>query len=106
MIGMSSVSRPSHRSSVLAEEPTPSPTSAVGPTSSEERAPGSSRRGAERSAALVAYFAAPSPEASDLDAAWEEALTLYGDEDSDAWISALEEGTHPLCRVRMPKLSA
>jgi len=34
------------------------------------------------------------------------AAALYGDEDSDAWVSALEEGTHPLCRVRMPPRSA
>ena len=26
-------------------------------------------------------------------------LALYGDEDSDAWVSALENGTHPLCRI-------
>ena len=39
---------------------------------------------------------------SEMDAAWEEALALYGDEDSDAWVSALEDGSHPLCRVEEP----
>ena len=52
-----------------------------------------------RKAALLDYFANPSPDMRDMDAAWEEALVLYGDEDSDAWVSALEDGTHPLCRV-------
>ena len=39
---------------------------------------------------------------SEMDAASEEALALYGDEDSDAWVSALEDGSHPLCRVGEP----
>src|SRR4051812_45741408 len=76
------------------EEPTPDPASVV------ERLPESARRGSARKAALVEYFASPSPEMLQTDAAWEEALALYGDEDSDAWVSALEDGTHPLCRVR------
>jgi hypothetical protein len=62
--------------------------------------------GAEPKAVLLAYFASPSPEMREMDAAWEEAITLYGDEDSDAWVSALEDGTHPLCRVQMSKHSA
>ncbi|MFT3775613.1 MAG: hypothetical protein QM820_60470 [Minicystis sp.] len=59
-------------------------------------------RDVERNAALLAYFASPPPEMRALDTAWEEALALYGDEDSDAWVAALADGTHPLCRVRAP----
>lgn len=101
-----SASRSSNRSLVIAEEPTPKPASAIGSSGSIERAPQSARRSAERKAALVAYFASPPPEMRDMDAAWAEALILYGDEDSDAWVSALEDGTHPLCRVQTPKRSA
>jgi hypothetical protein len=32
----------------------------------------------------------------------EEGRGLYGDEASDAWLQALEDGTHPLCRVPEP----
>jgi hypothetical protein len=67
-----------------------------------ERAPESSRRSAERKAALLEYFVNPPPEMREMDAAWEEALLLYGDEDSDAWVSALEDGTHPLWRLGAP----
>lgn len=56
--------------------------------------------------ALLEYFAEPSTEVCEIDAAWEEALALYGDEDSDAWVSALEDGTHPLCRVQIFNRSA
>src|SRR6187397_2560213 len=94
-----SASRSSHLSPMIAEEPTPKPASAVGSSSSVERVPESSRRDAERTEALLEYFANPPPEMREMDAAWEEALALYGDEDSDAWVSALENGTHPLCRV-------
>jgi hypothetical protein len=82
-----SAMRSSDLSPAAPEEPTPKPASAVGTSCS-----------AERRAALVDYFASPSPEVSEMDAAWEEALALYGDEDSDAWVLALEDGTHPLCR--------
>ena len=85
------------------DESTPKPASAVGFV---EREPASSRRVAARMAALLAYFANPSPQTCAMDAAWEEALALYGDEDSESWVSALEDGTHPLCRVEMPKPSA
>jgi hypothetical protein len=90
-----SASRSSPLSPAIAEEPTPQPASAVG-----------ARRSVERQAALVAYFTSPSAERDALDAAWEAALALYGDEDSDAWVSALEDGTHPLCRVRASQRSA
>jgi hypothetical protein len=102
VIGMSA-SRSSSLSSEVAKDPTPVPASAVGAV---ERAPASSRRGAERNASLLAYFATPSQEMREMDAAWEEALTLYGEEDGAAWVSALEDGTHPLCGVRTPKRSA
>lgn len=92
--------------SAATHEPTPKPASAVGLNSSTVQAPTSSRHGAEREAMLLEYFANPSPEMCEIDMAWEEALTLYGDEDSDAWVSALEDGTHPLCRVQKPKRSA
>lgn len=81
------------------EEPTPKPASAVNPIASAERLPEASRRVVERSAALLEYFSNPPPPFRELDEAWEEAIALYGDEDSDAWVSALEDGTHPLCRV-------
>jgi hypothetical protein len=32
----------------------------------------------------------------------EEGRKLYGDESSDAWLAALESGTHPLCGVSGP----
>lgn len=52
----------------------------------------------------MAYFADPTPEMlaaeAEIGAAYEEARGLYGDEDGDAWIAALEDGTHPLCRVK------
>ncbi len=85
---------------LIAEETTPKPASAVSSIAPTERAPESSRRVAERTEHLLDYFSNPSPEMREMDAAWEEALLLYGDEDSDAWVSALEDGTHPLCRVR------
>lgn len=101
-----SASRSNSPSPAVAEEPTPKPASAVGTKGSVESAPESSQRRAERQAALLQYFADPSPEVCEMDAAWQEALTLYGDEDSDAWVAALEDGTHPLCKVRMPQRSA
>jgi hypothetical protein len=85
--------RSSSMSPVRVEDPTEAP------ASSSFRTEGPA---AERKAALVAYFASPSPEQHAMDAAWEEALALYGDEDSDAWVAALQDGTHPLCRVPMP----
>jgi hypothetical protein len=101
-----SASRSNHLSPATAEGPTPEPASAVGSSSFAERVPESSQRSAERKAALLEYFANPPFEMREMDAAWAEGLVLYGDEDSDAWISALEDGTHPLCRVRMPDRSA
>src|SRR5262245_24067223 len=101
-----SASRSSNLSPATAEEPTPKPASGVASSGSAEGMPQSSLRGAERKAALLEYFANPSSEMREMDAAWEEALFLYGDEDSIAWVSALEDGTHPLCRVRMPTRSA
>ena len=80
-----SANRSSNLSPATTEETTPKPASAVG----------------SRRAALLEYFANPPPEMCEMDAAWEEALALYGDEDSEAWVSALEDGTHPLRRVRM-----
>ena len=99
-----SASRSKSPSPAVAEEPTPTPASAVGTKSSV--APEPSQHGAERHAALLRYFADPSPEICEMDAAWQEALTLYGDEDSDAWVAALEDGTHPLCKVRALEQSA
>jgi hypothetical protein len=81
------MTRSNQAAAEVAKEPTPVP----------------SPRGADRGAAFLSYFAAPSPAMRELDAAWEEALTLYGDEDSDAWVAALADGTHPLCRVRAPR---
>jgi hypothetical protein len=98
-----SASRSSNPSPEVTKDPTPVPASAVVVV---ERAPASSRRGNERNAALLAYFESPPSEMREMDAAWEEALALYGDEDGDAWVSALEDGTHPLCRVWTSKRSA
>ena len=74
----------SHASRVVDDEPTPKPISAVSAST----------------AAVLGYFESPPSRMRALDAAWQEALALYGDEDSDAWVTALEDGTHPLCRVR------
>jgi hypothetical protein len=76
----------------VANDPTPEPSSAVSPS-----AP-----------ALQEYFADPTPgtlamEAA-IGAAYEEGRALYGDEDGDAWLAALESGVHPLCRVKTAAL--
>lgn len=92
-------SRSSHPQAATTEEPTPKPASAVNSIAPAERSPESSRRVVERRAALLEHFGNPSPRMREIDAAWEEAVALYGDEDSDAWVSALEAGTHPLCRI-------
>lgn len=92
-----SPTRPSKLEPARSEEPTPKPASAVHPVASNESS-ASSSRSAERNAAVLEYFANPSPEMRELHAAWEAAVALYGDEDSDAWVAALEDGTHPLCR--------
>lgn len=55
-----SASRSSRSAPEIAEETTPKPTSAVHTTSSAEQAPASPRRGADRTAALLEYFANPS----------------------------------------------
>lgn len=97
-----SPSRSSKLPAEPAEETTPKPASSVTSVVSARSQLGvldSSRRTAERRAALLDHFANPSPTMRAMDAAWEEAIALYGDEDSDAWVSALEDGTHPLCRV-------
>lgn len=80
----------------IEDEPTPDPESAVARVSQP----------APPVHAVLAYFADPTPGMRAMDAAWEEALALYGDEDSDAWVAALESGTHPLCRVAWPAPSA
>jgi hypothetical protein len=50
------------------------------------------------------YFADPTPEMlaaeAEIGAAYEQGRALYGDEDGDAWVAALEDGTHPLCRIK------
>lgn len=101
-----SAGRSSSPSCTVVEDPTPDPPSAVHVSGSSEAAPEPSPRGAGRRAALLAYFADPPAEMRAMDAAWEDALALYGEEGSDAWIAALEDGTHPLCRVRTPDPSA
>jgi hypothetical protein len=58
----------------------------------------------EQRRVLFEYFANPAPETlateAAIGAAYEEGRALYGDEDGDAWLAALENGTHPLCRVK------
>lgn len=72
------------------DDPTPAPRSAVTPSTHE-------------------YFADPTPEMLEMEAAvgaaYEAGRALYGDEDSDAWLAALESGEHPLCRVKTAALS-
>jgi hypothetical protein len=92
-------SRSSNPEVAATEESTPKPVSAVTSIASARQSPDSSQRAAERRAVLLERFANPSPLMREIDTAWEEALALYGDEDSDAWVSALEDGTHPLCRL-------
>src|SRR5262245_60083087 len=101
-----SPSRSSRPSPATAEEPTPKPISAIHTNNPAQQTTEFSPRGADRTAALLAYFAKPSAEMCEIDAAWESALALSGDEDSDAWLAALEDGTHPLCHLRKPKQSA
>ena len=84
-----------------ADDPTPEPSSIVTRTAQNDGAP----CGVEGSPAPFAYFADPTPELlaaeAAIGAAYEEARALYGDEDGDAWLAALENGTHPLCRIKM-----
>jgi hypothetical protein len=76
------------RAAAVADEPTPEPGSTVAPSTS----------------GAPAYFADPTPEMlaveAAIGAAYEEGRALYGDEDGDAWLAALEDGTHPLCRIK------
>jgi hypothetical protein len=55
---------------------------------------------------FVAYFLRMTPDEDAYlaarSAAADEGRRLYGDESSDAWLAALERGTHPLCRVPEP----
>jgi hypothetical protein len=48
------------------------------------------------------YFADPTPEMLEraIGAAYAQGRALYGDEDGDAWLAALEDGSHPLRRVK------
>lgn len=107
--------RPSHTTQVIAEDPTPEPSSAVVPsdgdhlfgidpatiTSLDDLPPDL------RNNPFVAYMLEMTPEEEARLAARSEAAAegrrLYGDEGSDAWLAALEDGTHPLCRVAAPK---
>lgn len=79
------------RSTALLDEPTPDPSSSITPN-------------ADRRRASQAYFVDATPEALAIEAAigaaYEEGRALYGDEDGDAWLAALEDGTHPLCRIK------
>ena len=94
-----SLDRLTNREPASTEEPTPKPASAVTPIASGQRSSELPGPGAQRKATLLEYFAKPSPEMREVHAAWEAAVVLYGDEDSDAWVAALEDGSHPLCRV-------
>jgi hypothetical protein len=83
-----------------AADPTPEPSSAVTLSTADTTAPdGANGRGVP-----FEYFANPTPEMLAIEAAigaaYEEGRALYGDEDGDAWIAALENGTHPLCRIK------
>ncbi len=107
-------SRASHTTPEIAEPPTPSPSSAVVPNdgsllfgvdpaaiTSLEELPQELRDNP-----FIAYVLSLTPEEEAHLAAQSEAAAegrrLYGDESSDAWLAALESGTHPLCRVPEP----
>jgi hypothetical protein len=81
----------SRSAAAVAEDPTPEPSSAVTPS-------------ATTSPATHEYFADPTPGMLAIEAAigsaYEQGRALYGDEDGDAWLAALESGVHPLCRVK------
>jgi hypothetical protein len=83
----------------IAEQPTPDPSSAV--VTSGEDLPSELRDDP-----FVAYFLGMTSEEDAYLAARSEAAAegrkLYGDEGSDAWLAALLDGTHPLCRVAEP----
>jgi hypothetical protein len=79
------------------DEPSLQPAFTVGAIAFAARTPVPSPASGDRSAALLEYFANPSPKMCATDVAWDEALALYGNEDSDAWVAALKDGTHPLC---------
>ena len=104
----------SRPTSAIAEQPTPDPSSAVvsndGPhlfgidpaaVTSIEELPRELRDNP-----FVAYVLGMTPEEEAHLAARSKAAAegrkLYGDERSDAWLAALENGTHPLCRVSDP----
>ncbi|MBK8258456.1 MAG: hypothetical protein IPK82_38075 [Polyangiaceae bacterium] len=93
---MSAIARPPAQRTAQDDEPTPDPASAV---AKAPHSPESTRRLAQE--AFVAHFSNPSHQTGDIHNAWEKALVLYGNEDSDAWMLALENGTHPLCQVGM-----
>ena len=63
-----------------------------------------SRTAADVLPELFEYFANPTPEMlaaeAAVGAAYEQGRALHGEEDGDAWLAALEDGTHPLCRVK------
>ncbi|MFO0759068.1 MAG: hypothetical protein U0359_21430 [Byssovorax sp.] len=80
------------------DDPTPVPGSAIVPSAGSSTQPLQSR-----AAEISAYFADLPVEMRAMDHAWDEAIALYGDEGSDAWVAALEDGTHPLCRISAPK---
>jgi hypothetical protein len=85
----------SQSAAVIVGDPTPEPGSAVMPST-------------PASPASHEYFADPTPEMlateAAIGAAYEEGRALYGDEDGDAWLAALESGAHPLCRIRTATL--
>jgi hypothetical protein len=89
----------------LAEQPpTPEPASAV--VSNDASASLEDLPLAWRKDPFMAYLLdmTPAEEAHHAarSAAVEEGRRRYGDERSDAWLAALRDGTHPLCRVPEP----
>lgn len=98
----------------IAEQPTPSPSSAVvacdGPgalgidpaaVTAIEELPRELRNDP-----FVAYVMGMTPDQEAYltarSAAAEEGRRLYGDESGDAWLAALEGGTHPFCGIAEP----
>ena len=82
----------------------PDPRSSATRTGAAEQAAASSALpDAARENPFVRYTLGMSPEEEAHErarfAAIDRARELYGDESSDAWLSALLDGTHPLCEL-------
>jgi hypothetical protein len=94
---------------IAERQPTPQPSSAVTASAPAAITSREDLPREWRDDPFVAYVLALTPEEDAHDAARSEAAEqgrrLYGDESGDAWLAALRDGTHPLCRVPEPTRS-